>query len=341
MQLADSSRKPWEIQVFRGKNIESTHSVSVSIVDKNAQSVFFSGDVDQPVYPRSAVKFLQAIPFVESGAYEAFNLLPQQLALACASHHAESFHLEMLNDWLKKTQLKVEDLICGPQIPVNKSTAENLLKQGETATRLMNNCSGKHLGMLTTALQKNEQTAGYHLLTHPVQMRVMQVLKEMTGFDIQKDHWGIDGCCIPNFVAPLKGWAIALAALMNPQNRGMSEVRKKACEKIIEAATEYPEFVSGTESFDYKLQKITGKKVILKSGAEGVCCGLIAEKGFAFALKVLDGNQRAVPAAVLEILKNHAELPTEMQSKLERELATSVKNTCDEIVGQIQVRKYH
>ncbi len=341
MQLADSSRKPWEIQVFRGKNIESTHNVIVSIVDENAQSVFFSGDVDQPVYPRSAIKFLQAIPFVESGAYEAFNFQPQQLALACASHHAENFHLEMLNDWLQKTGFKVEDLICGPQVPVNKLTAENLLKQDVAATRLMNNCSGKHLGMLTTALYKNEPTAGYHLLTHPVQARVMQVLKEMTGVDIHKDQWGIDGCCIPNFMAPLKGWAIAMSTLMNPQGRGLSESRKKACGKIIEAVTEYPVFVSGTESFDYKLQKITGKKVILKSGAEGVCCGLIVEKGFAFALKVLDGNQRAVPTAVLEILKNYAELPIEMQSRLDCELATSVKNTCDEIVGQIQIRKYH
>ena len=341
MQLAESSREPWEIQVFRGKNIESTHNVSVSIVDENSQSVFFSGDVDQPIYPRSAIKFLQAIPFVESGAYEAFNLKPQQLALSCASHHAESFHLEMLKDWLSKADLKIENLVCGPQIPVNKLTAEKLLKQGEAPTRLMNNCSGKHLGMLTTALHKKEPTAGYHSLAHPVQMRVMQVLREMTDFDIQKDQWGIDGCCIPNFVAPLKAWATAMATLLNPQNRGMPETRKKACEKIIQAVTEYPEFVSGTESFDYKLQRITGKKVILKSGAEGVCCGLIAEKGFAFALKVLDGNQRAVPAAVLEILKNHAELPADMQSKLESELNTSVKNTCDEVVGQIQIRKYH
>ena len=51
------------------------------------------GDVERPVYPRSAIKALQALPLVESGAADRFGFGAEELALACASHGGEPGHV--------------------------------------------------------------------------------------------------------------------------------------------------------------------------------------------------------------------------------------------------------
>lgn len=336
MQLARSSLAPWSVDVFRGKNVESVHHVIVSVVDIENKSILSAGDVDQLVYPRSSIKFIQAIPFVESGAFDSYQLSEQNLALACASHHAEDFHMETLKSWLNHLSLNVDDLACGPQIPSHKKTADQLIKQGQAISKLMNNCSGKHLGMLTTALFMKESIKNYHHHEHPVQKRIVAVLSELTGYDFRNASYGVDGCGIPTYVAPLRIWALAMARFLKPQG---SEARKTAFAKILNAVTDLPQYVSGTEAFDYKTQKITGRKLILKSGAEGFCCGLLPERSLAFALKVMDGNQRAIPSAVIEIVKDFAQFPSQIESDLETNLLTDIKNTCNEVVGKIRMRK--
>lgn len=332
MQLSS----PWLVEVTRGVSLESSHQVAVSMVDERGTSVLAAGDEKAPVFPRSAIKFLQAIPFVETGAYESHSLTHRHLALACASHQAEPFQMEILAEWLNQLNLQDSDLACGPQVPSHKGAAEYLIQQKKPITRLMNNCSGKHLGLLTTAIKMREPIQDYHLMDHPVQKRVTRVLSELSQIDFSKWNYGIDGCGIPTFAIPLRSWAVAMSGLLNPKS---SPERQKSVKNILAAVTQYPELVSGSEHMDLKIQKITGAQLILKSGAEGFCNGLLPEKGLAFAIKVLDGHARALPAALLKIIKDHAGFSATMVNALENLLVVEMKNTRNEIVGKISLRE--
>ena len=89
------------VEVLRGGLVESRHAGSVAVVDAAGKRVLSLGDVERPVYPRSAVKALQALPLVESGAADLYGLTPEMLALACASHSGEPGHVETAAKMLK------------------------------------------------------------------------------------------------------------------------------------------------------------------------------------------------------------------------------------------------
>ena len=132
------------------------------------------GDIDAPILPRSANKPIQAMAFVESGAVERFGLGNEHIALACASHSGEKRHVETVRAWLGKVGLGEDDLECGTHAPRLQGTIEELVREGKTATAAFNNCSGKHSGFLTTAVQYGEPTRGYIKYDHPVQRRLRE-----------------------------------------------------------------------------------------------------------------------------------------------------------------------
>ena len=161
------TRQPLMIDVYRGPFVESTHQAVVTIFDARGIQVGFAGNHDLPVYPRSSIKMLQAIPFIETAAFETKNLSQEHVALACASHEGTDRLVKKLSDWMTQIGLSEDALACGAHEPTNKAAADQLRAQKKSPTRLMNNCSGKHLGMLTTALHKGENIEGYHLAANP------------------------------------------------------------------------------------------------------------------------------------------------------------------------------
>jgi len=327
---------PWSVEVQRGSSTESVHQVLASVVDASGKEIQAVGDTQFATYPRSSIKFLQAIPFVESGAWDAKNLELSHLALACASHQSEEFHLQILSQWLEKLGLEESDLVCGAHEPAHAPTAKQFLLQRKKLTRLMNNCSGKHLGMLTTALHLGEKTEGYHRADHPVQMRITKILVEFSGHANLGAHAGIDGCGIPTYFAPLKNWALAMAGLLKPQ---VSSERQNAVGQILKAVEKFPELVSGSEHLSVKVQKITENQMILKSGAEGFYTGLFPGKSLAFALKVVDGNARATAAALGEIALLHGDFSSEIIKKLDFLRDIEIQNTRGEVVGHVRLKK--
>jgi L-asparaginase II len=74
--------------------VESRHVVSAAVSDSSGKIVRSWGNVEDPVYLRSAIKPLQALPLIESGAADAFNVSEKELSLACASHTGEPVHVE-------------------------------------------------------------------------------------------------------------------------------------------------------------------------------------------------------------------------------------------------------
>src|SRR5690242_8375961 len=142
---------PVLVEVLRGALVESRHRGAIAVVDAAGKTVLALGNVEAPVYPRSAVKALQALPLVETGAADRYGLGPEELALACASHSGEPGHVATATRMLKLAGLDTCALKCGAHWPIHQPSAQALARDGGTAGAVHNNCSGKHAGFLCVA----------------------------------------------------------------------------------------------------------------------------------------------------------------------------------------------
>ncbi len=307
---------PQLIEVTRGAMVESRHRAAFAVTDTDGRVVLSAGDVEQVVYARSAIKPLQALPLIESGAADSYALSNAEIALACASHSGEPRHVETVLDWLTRIECTVEDLECGSHLPQNDTAMLALLRGHHEATPAHNNCSGKHTGFLTLARHTGAATKGYIAYAHAVQQRVMGVLETMTGLDLGAAPRGIDGCGIPVIGMPLGNLALAFARLTDP--RDQPEARQVACERVCAAMAAEPFMVAGSGRFCSRVITATGGDALIKTGAEGVYCGALPKLGLGIALKVDDGAGRAAEVLMGQILRrlgvlddSHAELLTQ------------------------------
>ena len=209
---------PVLVNTLRGEVVENRHRGAIAICDPKGRLVHSWGEVDALVYPRSAIKPLQALPLVESGAADYFQLSGAELALACSSHSAEPDHTDTIRNWLARIELDEDALECGAHSPLDIKTAESLLINHIAPGRIHNNCSGKHTGMLTISRFLDEETHGYIERDHPAQQRWFDVLGEMADIDMRGLPWSRDGCGIPVIAMPLKATATAFARIAVPDD---------------------------------------------------------------------------------------------------------------------------
>ncbi|HEY8565003.1 MAG TPA: asparaginase [Beijerinckiaceae bacterium] len=289
------------VEVWRGGSIESIHRGSLVVVDARGATVLALGDPDQAVFPRSAIKALQALPLIEDGAAEIYGLTDAEIALACASHSGEPEHVATSAGMLRKAGRDPACLECGAQWPMGEAAARALAARGETPTALNNNCSGKHAGFVCLACAADEDPKGYVGADHPVQRRVRQVLDEVTGAAHDIGQAGIDGCSIPTYPIPLRALALGFARFGAAE--GLSPDRARAAGRIRRAVAAHPFMVAGTGRFDTQLMERLGERAFVKTGAEGVYAATFPELGLGVALKCSDGATRAsavIMAALVE-----------------------------------------
>jgi len=330
----DRPVSPIAVEVTRGGMVESVHRVIAAVVDAAGKPVLFWGDIDRLVYARSAIKPLQALPVIETGAADAFDLTPDEIALCCASHAGEPMHVERVTAWLGRIGLTVDHLECGPQLPYHGPSGEALLRAGIAPTRAHNNCSGKHSGMLTTARHMGEAPRGYTTPEHPVQQRCLQVMQEMSGEDLGGTPRGVDGCGIPVFGCSLKGLATAMARLADPSK--LSPDRQAAAKRIIEACAAHPLMLSGTGEFNSDVLAETGTTCLLKGGAEGVYAAAVPGQGLGICLKVDDGHGRASKVTMAAILRHLGIIDETMAARLAGHMTPDVTNWEGRVVGRIR-----
>ena len=301
---------PVMVEATRGHHPESRHRGTAAVVDSMGHVIRSWGNIYEPVFGRSSLKFIQALPLIESGAADAFHLTPQEIALACASHHGEEMHVSVLEAWLQKLGKDERILACGIHRPLYTLTAKKLPNLKENPSVLQNACSGKHLGFLTTALHRNEPIEDYWSREHPVQRRVEQALAELTSVDLAHAPHGTDGCGIPAFAIPLYNIALAMARFADPSH--LHYPRQKAIHRILSAVESYPEIIAGSDAFDTKIIKLTQGKVLCKMGTAGVEVAVIPSLGLGIALKVDDGNAKAAEIAFLAILRSIGSLDEDL-----------------------------
>ena len=291
---------PILVDITRGGIVESAHAGAVAVMDADGGVVFSLGDIDRPIFARSAIKGFQALPLVETGAADRFNLTDSELALACASHSGEPGHVETARGVLAKAGLAPTCLECGAHWPSQDKVARALAITGQQPTPLHNNCSGKHAGFLCVAVELGHDTKGYVGPDHPVMREITASVSAMTDYDLAQAARGVDGCSIPTYGIPLRNIARGFAQFATGQ--GLSPARAAAAKRLRKAVAASPFHVAGTDRFDTIIMEALREKAFIKTGAEGVYCAALPDQGLGIALKIADGTGRAAQTAMAALL---------------------------------------
>ena len=299
---------PVLVEAWRGSVVESFHRGAYAIVDAAGAVVAARGDLERPVYPRSAIKILQALPLVDSGAAERFGLTDDELALACASHDGEDVHVRTAASMLSKAGLDERILECGRHWPYNEAAKLALAAAGATPSALHNNCSGKHAGFVCVACMmagerdRRDFLSGYVQADHALMREITAAVENATGCDLAKAPRATDGCSIPTFALPLTQLAHAFARVAT--GHGLTPGRAAAAKRLRAAVAASPVMVGGSDRFDTRVMTEFGERVFCKVGAEGMYCAALPQAGWGLALKMDDGNNaRACEVAVAALFE--------------------------------------
>lgn len=320
-----------DVVVTRGSDVESLHRVHAAVVEAGGSMVGGSRESDFNTHWRSCAKPFQVMPLLTSGAFDDLAWGNDQLALAVASHGGEPEHVAIATRMLGDLGLEEGDLACGPHDPMAARGQKILRESGARATRLHNNCSGKHAAMLARAHIAGWKTAGYEKRDHPVQQSCLESMAAWTGIDAREIGQAVDGCGVVEFSTPLvnmaRAWARFATAIQDEEAHAT---------RIHKAVTERPILFGGSDRFDSILVEATQGRVLTKVGAEGVHAAAIPEQGIGFVIKVEDGAQRAQFPAVLRMLQYLDALPTSLPPNLEEFRRRPIRNTRGECVGEIR-----
>ncbi|WEX78305.1 asparaginase [Sinorhizobium numidicum] len=326
---------PVLVEVTRGNLVESRHRGAVVAVDGEGHTVFSLGDTDAVIFPRSACKAMQALPLVESGAADAYGFGAKALALACSSHSGEPEHVALAVEMLAAAERDVGALECGAHWSSDQKTLIAQARSLEAPSALHNNCSGKHAGFVCTCCHSGTEVSGYIGYDHPIQRQIRGVMADLTGAIFARDNCGVDGCSIPTYAVPLKALAHGFAKMAT--GFGLEPERARASKRLIDACMAEPFYVAGTKRACTRLMKTAPGRIFAKTGAEGVFCAAIPEKGIAIALKCEDGTTRAAEAMVAATLARFFADEPEIRAALMAQANHAMSNWNGMHVGDVRV----
>ncbi|MEK9673332.1 MAG: asparaginase [Rhodospirillaceae bacterium] len=337
-----SASDPIMVEFRRGSLVESRHRCHAVIMTAAGEVVRAWGDPALEIFPRSAIKPIQALALLETGAADHYRLTDERIALATASHAASQAHVMTVEAWLDDMDLGEGDLECGAHMPYDEQAAHAMIKRGEAPCRIHNNCSGKHAGFLTTARHMGEDTAGYLAPDHPVQRRLYDALTEMGDCPLGDTARGVDGCGIPVYGMALGALARSAARMADP--KGLGSVRRAAAERITAAMAKHPFMVSGRGRFDTvamtagvgRAKRTGAQPFVTKTGAEAVHTAILPEKGWGIALKVEDGAKRASDAMMAHLLDFAGVLDDRARADLSGFLDATLTNAAGAPVGAVR-----
>ncbi len=316
-------------RVTRGELTESIHVAFAVAVDETRQPFYSTGDPQYLTCIRSSLKPFQAAASVKAGAVDAAEFNDDELALMCASHKGEKMHVKTAQSMLTKLGLTVDDYECGSHFPSDTLTRHRMIREDKEAQPLHNNCSGKHAGMLALAKHLGQGTANYIKKDHPVQRTILEYVQDITGLETIPTE--IDGCSAPTPFMTLEtiaGMFQTLAAGNEPELK-----------RVFKAMCSCPDLVGGSNHFDTNFIKALTGRGVTKVGGESVrgIALKTKDKGpVGIAIKILDGNFRALPVATMKLLE-HLELLTEEELQNLDKFRTKILKNHNQIeIGRIE-----
>ena len=274
-------------EIVRSGFVECHHYGSIVGLGRDGEADWSVGDVTSAMFPRSCNKPVQALAMLRAG----LDLPPDLLALACASHSGEPFHLDGVRRILARAGLDESALQTPLDYPLDDVAREEWIRSGRERERVAMNCSGKHAAMLATCVVNGWDVATYLDPDHPLQVWIAKTFAELTGQPVEAV--AVDGCGAPLLSTSLTGLARAFRTLAIAED-GLER-------RVADAIRAHPQFTSGTRRDEAALLRaIPG--AIGKAGAES-CYAVALPDGRAVALKADDGAARVRPvlmAAALE-----------------------------------------
>ncbi|QUO37270.1 asparaginase [Dysosmobacter sp. Marseille-Q4140] len=288
------------VQVTRGSIVESCHRGSVAVTNGRGDLIAYAGNPDFVTYIRSAAKPFQAMNILFSGAWEAFGFTEKELAIMCSSHYGEDFHRETIQGILKKLGLSHQDLLCGAPLSINPAYRDRQLWEHLPIDETNSDCSGKHCGFLAVCRKKGYPIENYTSPQHPMQKELLHIVSTMCSIPEAEIAIGIDGCGVPVHAMPLRNMAMGYARLTAPAQ--LEEPYRSAAKRITAAMAAYPEMIAGTGGFCTEFLRHTHGRFCGKLGAEAVYCIGAAGQDLGIAVKIEDGNYRALYPAVMSVL---------------------------------------
>ncbi|MDR1834242.1 MAG: asparaginase [Fusobacteriaceae bacterium] len=289
------------VEVTRGEVVESRHRGCVVVADGDGKVLASAGSPELVTYIRSAAKPMQALNIIFSGADKKFDLSTEELALMCSSHYGETMHRQVIYRVLEKLGLSTRDLLCGAPLSINPAQMRKQLSEHEIIDETCSDCSGKHCGFLAVCLARGYPIAAYNRPDHPMQREILEIMSRMCALPADKIKIGVDGCSVPVHAMPILNMARGYARFAAPDQ--LESNYRAACEKIFDAMNAAPEMIAGTGGFCTEFLKATGGRFCGKIGAEGLYCIGVKGKNMGIAVKISDGNFRALYPAVMHTLK--------------------------------------
>ncbi len=321
------------VAVKRGGVVESVHAVAACATDAAGRSRLALGDVDVPVFLRSAAKPFIAAAIVRAGTADRYDFDDREIAVISASHNGEPFHIACVRGILDKIGLSESDLKCGAH-PLNGAAARALAASGIAPTAIYNNCSGKHAGILALCIVLGADPATYLEPSNPAQRLILDFCARMTGDDATSWPIAVDGCGIPVFATPLRRAARAFARYATLD--GIEDADARALARVRDAVRAEPAYLAGTGAFDTGLIVATRGAVVGKGGAEGVHGDALSALGLGLALKVVDGSRRAIAPATVALLSELGALDEAASRQLAGYGRPVVENVAGRAVGRIE-----
>ncbi len=279
----------------RGGHPENMHWGSVAVVNARGELVARYGDASASTFARSTIKPFQALPFVRAGGIRRYAWGAEQTAMLCASHSAERCHVELVQGMLASAGNTVADLGCGAHEPMDATTRCVAASAGSEWTAIHNNCSGKHAGFLACCALHGWSRQDYLQPEHVLQQQIRAALSDFANYDIERAPRGTDGCSAPIYALPLERLAFAFARLAAGTDATALPLR--------DAMRQQPQLISGSARFDLALASYGGEDWVVKGGADGLQLLASVSRGIGVAVKIADGNLRALNAAVLAVLR--------------------------------------
>jgi len=320
--------------VTRNNYIESLHYGIICVVNSSGKILYKLGDYHTRIFFRSSAKPLQIIPLLQSGAAEAFNFSPKEIAIACASHSGQKIHQETVEEILKRLNLNDLNLHCGIMTPYSEKENKRLIKEGTSPSVLHCSCSGKHSAMLALAKFKGYSVDNYEKIANPVQQEILSTIADFADENIQSIPMGTDGCGTPIYILPVNKIALSYAKLaMYAQD--IKNSYHHSCKTVFDSMTQFPEMVAGDSEFCTELMQVTKGKLIGKVGSEAVYCLSIKEGNLGICVKIVDGNERAVYPVVIELLNQLGILNPQEFNSLKHWHRQTLKNNLGEIIGEV------
>jgi L-asparaginase II len=306
-QVADTVQIAY---LTRAGIIESRHQGLVCLTGPDGKLIQEHGNSRKLIYPRSAVKPLQALALRRAG----LKLEGAELAMSSASHQGTPEHVEIVFSILEGAGLSEADLQCPVAWPGNPQARA----AATTETRAAFNCSGKHAAFLAACVQNGWETRTYLHPEHPLQKLIVEVIEE---FSVEKiPHSTFDGCGAPLHLMSLQGLARAIGKFAESE----TEIR--------DAMLENPWVVDDHGASDTLVMEYG---MLTKIGAEGVFVIGLAS-GHGVAVKVADGSMRPAGLAAIKMLLNNHLLDQKTYDELFSKLTVASLGG-EKIVGQLEV----